>query len=756
MAPRASRTVPSEILRQVASIQGRRLAPSEWGDAKAKGRAGGVTLRENDAYFVLAGRELVAVIERASGLVVHVRSLKPTPFDILPPRRGGLLPYFWNRETGEFAGGAQAGKARVIEGAFEGKRFLGLACDLAFGEPFAQQRAGLRARYRMFADRFEVRFEVEYLRDDARQFEVGITQAYGRADWNRHLYVDVGRSTRAWKMQERGFERYYKHPGDTTAPGPGEHMFRARLPYGILERDDRLLVWGNLDLNCFAVMSPNRMNGMPAFTMAPKGIKADGRSAFQFTYKVLPKPENQLADACRWYAENVYSTNRLTRGRVRLPKNHRPRVLEPGNVFCGFYSACWPEEHDAEKRTMRASAKRMGAVHLWYGGWFPWTEDHPTKGRWYVDGDFWQTAEGVRDEMRALQAEGFHVYFYVRQLRQTAAFYDDREPYKDWIFLTEQGYPWAYSMTASPTGQEQEPVPPKIRAAYGRDLSSDHTTCAHIDLCNDDARRWLTREIKQALAYYQPDGLAWDMGWGDILAAPCVRHPDTGLHHAVLRIQSDVYEWAKRRFPRMKHVQNESKGTPSHLYCDGIMFESGDHIDALAMESVKFYRTAVTGLYYQQIFPNAEWPQAVMRHLSYGVTMSGGGWLQNTEGTPFHELTALAAFSALCNATPLVVETGAVRVEPEGVSGSVWTNRERLLLALFNDRPTAADVSMRLDLRALRRYGVREIPPLRWTALSAQGVPTGAPAAVTSRRVADSLRLSGPLPPGHGLLAESP
>jgi len=754
MASRASRAVPREILGRVAALQGQAVSPDEWSGAKVKRRVTGVTLRESDDHLVLAGRELVAVIERASGLLVHLQSLKPTPFDLLPPRRAGLLPYFWNRDTGEFACTVQAGAARVIRGAFEGRPCLGVTCDLEFAEPFARRRGKIKARYRMFADRFEVRFEVEYLRDDARQFEVGVTQAYRREDWQRHVYVDVGRTTRAWEMHESGFERYYKHPGDTTGPGPGERMFRARLPYGILERDDRLLVWGNLDLNCFAVMSPNHLGGMPAFSIAPKGIQAGGAYAFQFTYKVLPKPESQLADACRWFCENMYSTNRLTRGRVRLPKNPKPRVLKPGNVFCGFYGACWPAEHDAEKAVMRASAKRMGAVHIWYGGWFPWTEDHLTKGRWYVDGDFWQTAEGVRDEVRALQADGFHVHFYVRQLRQTAAFYDDREPYKDWIFLTEQGYPWAYSMTASPTGNEQEPVPPKIRAAYGRDITSDQTVCAHIDLCNDDARRWLTREIKQALAYYQPDGVAWDMGWGDILAAPCIRHPHTGLHHAVLRIQADVYEWAKKRFPRMQHVQNESKGTPSHLYCDGIMFESGDHIDALAMESVKFYRTAVTGLYYQQVYPDAEWPCAVMRHLSYGVTFSGGGWLQNTKGTPFHPLTKLAAFSAQCNATPLVVETGAVTLSPEGVSGSVWAGRGRLLIALFNDRPRGGDVEMRLDLRALRRYGVRAIPRLRWTALSSRGVPAVAPAEVARRRAGDTLRLAARLGPRCMLLAE--
>ena len=68
---------------------------------------------------------------------------------------------------------------------------------------------------------------------------------------------------------------------------------------------------------------------------------------------------------------------------------------------------------------------------------------------------------------------------------------------------------------------------------------------------------------------------------------------------------------------------------------------------------------------------------------------------------------------------------------------------------------SAGDVAMRLDLRTLRRYGVREVPSLRWTLLSSAGVPGGA-ATVTARRRPDALHLSARLAPREMLLGESP
>lgn len=712
---------PAQILSRVGSLQGGRPPSSGWRRAEERARAEGVSLHENAGYWVLRGEELVVVVSKASGLVVRMTSLLPKPFDLLPPRENGLMPYFWNRESGEFQAAGEPSGTRVIRGRFEGRPYLGLNADLGLGEGLGEW-AGVGAEYRMFADRFEVRFRFEYLRDSEAQFEAGVTQTYQREKWQRHVYLDVNRTTRAWNMDQCGYERYYAALWDTTAPGEGERMYRARYPYGILERGDRFLVWGSLDLNCFAVLAPNRLGGMPAFSISPKGIKAGGGYTFAFTYKVLPRPPNELSDACRWYVENCYSTNRLTRGMVRLPKDLRPRTLAPGNVIIGFYPACQPHEEE-EKARVRANAQRMHATHIWYGGWFPWTEDHPTKGRWYLEPGFWQTAEGVKAEIADLRKQGFQVYLYVRQLRQTAAFYDDRPPYRAWIYLTKEGYPWNYTLDGYPS-PTVEPIPQGIKQAYGEAVQGEGTTCAYIDLCDDEARKWLTREITRALAYYQPDGVAWDMGWGDVQSGPCVKHPGDGLHHASVRIQHDVWKWVQKRYPWMRMVLNESKGSPSQLYAHAMMFEAGDHIDELAAESVKCYRTALTGLYYREIFPDEEWPRAVMRHLSYGVTMSGRSG-RELEGSPFEPLTALAAFSAKCNSTPLVIETGAVRLSPgrEGLSGVVWAGPRRVLAAVWNGSRSPAEVELATAKRVLARYGWRDQGAARFTVLSRNGLP---------------------------------
>lgn len=716
---------PARILKKVERLQGKRLDRCAWGKVVAKARQPGVSLEENEGYSVLRGQELAAVVSKATGLVVSITSLLPRAFDILPPRENGLMPYFWDRDSGHFEIANRPVGAQGFRGRFEGRPYLGIKSDLRFGRRLGD-RAQLAASYRMFADRFQVEFRVEYLKDDDAQFEAGVSQAYQPKQWRRHLYVDVNRTTRAWQMEERGYERYYDALWDTTTArrGPDEPLYRARYPYGILERADRFLVWGILDLNCFAILSPNRLGGIPSFCISPKGIKAGEGYTFNFTYKVLPRPPHELADACRWYAENCYSTNRLTRGIVTLPRDLKPRTIATGNVMSGFYPPCWPNR-EREKARVRQNAKKMGAVHLWYGPWFPWTEDHPTKGRWYIEGDFWQTAEGVKAEIKQLQRQGFHVYLYVRQLRQTAAFYDDRPPYRDWLYLTREGFPWNFTFTGLPSPDIRERIPEAVKKAYGEAVQGEWTTCAYIDLCNDDARKWLTREIKNALDYYQPAGVAWDMGWGDVQSAPCIRHPGDGLHHASVRIQYDIWKWVQKKHPRMRMVLNESKGSPSQLYAHAMMFEAGDHIDEIAAESVKCYRTALTALYYREIFPDAEWPQAIMRHLSYGVTMSGRWGGEELEGSPFEPLTALAAFSAKCNNTPLVIESGAFRLSPKraGLSGAVWADRQRLLVAVWNGAASAAQIDAQVAEEVVRKYGWRGGGKARFTVLSSAGLP---------------------------------
>lgn len=744
-------SIPRAIRDRARAFQRRRINPARCRHTRLVQEVAGVSLRENAAFWVLRGQELIAVIDKQTGLISAVTSLKPRPMYLLAPRRNGLLCYLWSRDQVRFDIANRIEAHSISKGKREGQPCLALSADLAFSQPLASW-ARVKATYRMLADRLDVCFRVEYLLSDPGQWEAGVFQAYDPRRWQRQIFVDVARTTRALGPAEKAIQRYSDVPNDATAAAPDAPMRRARYPYGVLERGDRLFLWGFLDLNSFAVMTPNRFGGAPSFSVAPTGIARGGHYAFDFTYKVLPKPRCDVADMCRWYAENLYSSNPLTAGIVRLPKVVRPRTLAAGNVVLGFYPPCAAGQQEKHAR-IEADGRKMKAVHLWYGGWNPWNEDHPTSGRWYAGGGLWQTAEGVKNEINELRRRGFEVYLYFRQIRHDVAYYHDRPPYREWIHLAEGGFPWNFTFEGKPSpAAPRTPIPPQERAALG--IAAQDYTDVFMDLCNDDCREWLTKEIIAALDYYRPSGIAWDMGWGDILEAPCTRHPQTGLHHAVLRLQYDVWRWVQRHHPRMKIIGNEFKGSPSQLYCDAMMFEAGDHLDALTMQSMKFYRTAATGLYYREAFPDEQWPQAVMRHLSYGITC--GGRIEELARPPFGELTALAAFSAQANNTPLVIERAGLMVAPERekISGAAWAGKSRLLIAIFNDLNHSASIAASLDRRLLRRYGYRCGANLSFTVLSNRGTPRRDRSFRASLRGGSRIRITGRLGAKGMLLAE--
>jgi len=744
--------VPRAILARARAFQRRRLDPSAYRRTRPVREIAGVSLRENAGFWVLRSQELGAVIDKQTGLICALTSLRPRLMHLLRPTENGLLCYAWNRDCGALDIANQIGRYSIRQGKREGRAYIALSVELGFSQPFASATVRVTAIYRMFSDRLDICFRVEYLRSNAGQWEFGVFQAYDPRQWERQIFVDVARTTRALKPREKAIQRYSDVPNDATTEAPDAPMRRARYPYGILERGDRLFLWGFLDLNSFAAMTPNRFGGVPSFSIAPTGIAEGDHYSFDFTYKVLPKPRFELADVCRWYAENLYSSNPLTKGIVRLPRKVRPRTLAEGNVTIGWYRPCEAGEDEAHTR-IEAAARKMKAAHVWYGGWNPWNEDHPTTGRWYAGGGLWQTAEGVKQEIKALRERGFEVYLYFRQIRHDVAYYHDRPPYREWIHLTEGGFPYAFSFDGKIRADApRTPIAPEDSAALG--IEAQDYADVFMDLCNDDCREWLTKEIISALDYYQPSGVAWDMGWGDILEAPCTRHPQTGLHHAVLRIQYDVWCWVRQHHPWMKIIGNEFKGSPSQLYCDAMMFEAGDHLDILTMQSMKFYHTASTGLYYREAFPDEEWPQAVMRHLSFGITF--GGRVEEMANPPFADLTALAEFSAKANKTPLVIERQGLTLTPQlqEVTGAAWAGKRRVLVAVFNGLNRAIALEAALDRRILRAYGSLGDSDPSFIVLSNSGVPRPDRSftAVLSRR--NRIRIVGRLRAKEMLLAQ--
>ena len=144
--------VPRDIYSRARAFQRRRIPPARFGRTRLVREVPGVSLRENDEFWVLKGRELIAAVDKKTGLISALTSLQPCRRHLLAPTRNGLLCYLWNRSRSEFDIANKLTGHAIQRGRREGQPYLGLSVNLAFSQPVAADAVGVKATYRMSAD----------------------------------------------------------------------------------------------------------------------------------------------------------------------------------------------------------------------------------------------------------------------------------------------------------------------------------------------------------------------------------------------------------------------------------------------------------------------------------------------------------------------------------------------------------------------------------------------------------------------------
>jgi len=670
-------------------------------------------LSEDNNYWFLKSKEFEVVIEKSTGSIHHLKSLKPTPLDLLPPTSNGLIIYVWNKDKGWFSIADKLIKSEYLTSK---EHCLRLELTLGLDKNYPQI-GPVKLTYMLFPDKFTVTIKIEYLQDDPLQYEIGVAQILKEDGWKKQVFPH-GRFKGLWSMN---MFRYYDALNDTTKDQLGREPEKVLLPYGIIERADRYLLYGYLDLNSYCILAPNNLDYgyLPSFLISPRGIKKGEDYSFKIFYKVLTKPENTYTDIVRWYFRNTYSTNQLTKGLVTLPKETEHRTLPYGNIgqvppskYClepkyredKFYEL-W-EENSLKFHLMNALGGGGCSVVLV-------KELYPAN----------DTTKGIplKDAVDKMRQKGFKIY--ASFLRHPALCYNDKPPRKDWVAIGKNGKAIMH-----------------VKAFY------------HLDWADPDLIDWYVGYVKRVIEYYQFDGILWDMGWKSM--AITKKHPEGGRHHGFLRIQYEIYKWLEEKYPDKYVIVNGSWGTPSQLYADAITFESGDvrTLKSPMVEAAKAFDMTLINLSHTIFFLRkygkdkyqTKHIESLLRNLAYGATLGTNSmnmfnyngkitelmksWWGEIVGSAVYlsDLSDYLAFSAHTTSTPLVTESQALNMIPKKeLIGSLWASKERLLCAVFNDGKKEQSVTLKIDKGIIEKYGQDLKGRIEFQVLNKAGLPAG-------------------------------
>jgi len=249
------------------------------------------------------------------------------------------------------------------------------------------------------------------------------------------------------------------------------------------------------------------------------------------------------------------------------------------------------------------------------------------------------------------------------------------------------------------------------------------------------------------------DGVSWDMDWLDMYMRRgySVSNPDSGIHHGLLRVQYEIYTFLKQINPKNGVISNFGLTVPTQYYSDAVMFERGMLGQHEYMpDQVRAFRTSVVNMQYSDNY------QEIMESLSMGMSWSSetSFFLKNSKkGKRLEALKPIADFSAKTSATPLLdVDAIDLPYPFEDVSGTVWCDSKRLLVAVYRDAKSKTNKN-HLSFKCLRL-------PLKG-ALSLTTAVVGPEGTVNKKSVwslkmeGSTLTCSGVLQPGEILLVQS-
>lgn len=553
------------------------------------------------------------------------------------------------------------------------------------------------------------------LDDINENIKLGVRHGFLAGNWEK--IICATRPLKIVKSSDTTFFSYKKTEGDISISRLD--MYQGVVyPMTILENKDFFLLVASMDMDRNISLSPNYPEGyFPSFQLNPINMKKDGSLEISFIYKVFPRKDFMLRDVWRWYAMNICSNDEIIRDVVKYTP-HDFRHLDKG-----IFEAATYFKKEREERLVSPG-------NIWWYGWHNWiNESYPTEGEWFTQVYNWDmmSAEKMKSEMARLKAKGLNLFMYFRQIANLKLRENKTLP-EEW-FVTRKGgslevYEGAFSI----------PVPKKVADKIGYEKIPWGT----YNFNNPEFRKHYIEEVKKCMDFYDPAGIAWDMGWDPEIPG-------------ILRTQADVYKYLQEKHPAKKVISNESMN-PSQFYSDAVMLENGFSCGKTNydFEVCKAFNTSIICAERFNIFDLAfdaailnkknwlstQFPKGLdenNRFLYFLVAVKPG--LRNDKDNATRRCQIRASlrdlglgaspgymeeampvdkevidFAGDILGMPMLTESFAVRLpsgtdQDKNIFASVWAEKGKLRITVFNDNPVLMNTELRISLDALEKLG---------------------------------------------------
>jgi hypothetical protein len=692
---------------------------------------------------VLTSQQWQVSVDPASGIVRSVEHRKPAPLRWTPKGAAGVDLYIrkWD-------GGIPA-------------RFRGRGCTFHGNESFeatmtpagGDYRDAVEARVglRLDADQLSITARLTATQAIAHPVEIGLGMPFEPHSWRRQVFARL-----PWLALDPHQESpvrlpFLADPNDATLPSnTGNWIY---YPFGLLERDDRTVLWGDTDLAKRTVLSPGNCDSAPAVTLAPKQWTKGTTLELSLALRGFTEAATEIL---RWYLSNCRSSDPLTADLFPV-RDWTPRVFPQGGGVGMPDIRITRVNPKADPKLMDRAARHfreLSLENLWLGTWHAMDGSHPVSGEWLTPLGLPVKAEAWKQEIARLKKLGLRPCLYTYQFIIPEVCSDSGRPSRSWVAHGADG---TLSSFDCYTVGEARAVAEWFTPELAKKVGTRTLTWAYADYGRKEVREWLVEQLKAAIDYYEPSGICFDYGWAvlDPNSVYSPADPSTNQAHGRLRVQADIWKWLRKAHPDMLVIINDAPGSPSQLFANCILLENSDVMSDIDFAAGKAMASAMSSMDYFADHDRRRWTRLVMRDLARGCSLGAPFWIL-TNGQDdyilgwkeFHGFSGrVARLPILPSGNPL----GSASDVHEIVS-TVWTDGKELLAAAFDTRAAGPAKE-----RILRRKLPDSLPPnVQWsvTRLDDSNSVLLNPGWKATAGADRSLMLSGPLGPGELILVQ--
>ncbi len=697
-----------------------------------------------DGSVTLASPQWQVTVDPSSGIVRSVEHRKPAPLRWTPKGAAGMDLYLRDWDGG-----------RPARFRGRGCRFHGNASFEATMAPAdGEHRDAVEARVelRLEADQLSFTARLTATRAIAHPVEIGLGLPFEPRSWRRQVFPRLPWLALDPRQESPVRLPFLADPNDATLPtNTGNWIY---YPFGLLEREDRTILWGGMDLAKRSVLSPGNYGSAPAVTLAPKQWPRGKTMELSLAMRGFTEGTTEIL---RWYLSNCRSSDPLTADLFPV-RDWTPRVFPQGGGLGMPDIRITRINPKSDPKLMDRAARHFGDLsleNLWLGTWHAMDGSYPVSGEWLTPLGLPVKAEAWKQEIARLKRLGLRPCLYTYQFIIPEVCSERARPSRSWVAHGADGSLSAFDRyTVGEARSAAEWFTPELAKKVG----TKTLTWAFADYGRKEFREWLVAQLKAAIDYYEPSGVCFDYGWAvlDPNSVYSPANPDTNQAHGRLRVQVDIWRWLRKAHPEMLVIVNDAPGSPSQLVANCMLVENSDVMSDLDFAAGKALASAMSSMDYFADHDRRRWTRLMMRDLARGCSLGSPFWiLVNGHDDYILGWKEFHAFSSRATRLPILPSGNplASASDAHEIASTVWTDGTELLAAAFDARAAGP-----VKARVLRLKLPGSLPPnVKWgltrlddsnSALASSGWEAAAGDGRT-------LTLSGPLGPGELILVQA-